>query len=168
MSKNLQDCRYPRGRYRAKCCRKAYGYCRRRRALGSHAGVRHLEWASCDYYQHHGQMMWTHWFEQLKGFDAIYFGAVGWRIRARHISLWVRCRNLRRDFEQYVNLRPVRLFPGVPCPLANKQPGDIDFYVVRENTKGEYSSLAGGCSKAPSAKCDPRNRLTSARAWTVS
>ena len=49
----------------------------------------------------------------------------------------------RRDFEQYVNLRPVRLFPGVPCPLANKQPGDIDFYVVRENTEGEYSSLGG-------------------------
>ncbi len=53
-----------------------------------------------------------------------------------HISLWGSLLKFRRDFEQYVNLRPVRLFPGVPCPLANKQPGDIDFYVVRENTEG--------------------------------
>ncbi|KMQ82163.1 tartrate dehydrogenase, partial [Lasius niger] len=103
-----------------------------------------FEWASCDYYQHHGQMMPDDWFEQLKGFDAIYFGAVGWPDTVPdHISLWGSLLKFRRDFEQYVNLRPVRLFPGVPCPLANKQPGDIDFYVVRENTEGEYSSLGG-------------------------
>lgn len=103
-----------------------------------------FEWASCDYYQHHGQMMPDDWFEQLKGFDAIYFGAVGWPDAVPdHISLWGSLLKFRRDFEQYVNLRPVRLFPGVPCPLANKQPGDIDFYVVRENTEGEYSSLGG-------------------------
>ncbi|POC80476.1 tartrate dehydrogenase, partial [Vibrio vulnificus] len=76
--------------------------------------------------------------------DAIYFGAVGWPDTVPdHISLWGSLLKFRRDFEQYVNLRPVRLFPGVPCPLANKQPGDIDFYVVRENTEGEYSSLGG-------------------------
>lgn len=103
-----------------------------------------FEWASCDYYQHHGQMMPDDWFEQLKGLDAIYFGAVGWPDTVPdHISLWGSLLKFRRDFEQYVNLRPVRLFPGVPCPLANKQPGDIDFYVVRENTEGEYSSLGG-------------------------
>ena len=103
-----------------------------------------FEWASCDYYQHHGQMMPDDWFEQLIGFDAIYFGAVGWPDTVPdHISLWGSLLKFRRDFEQYVNLRPVRLFPGVPCPLANKQPGDIDFYVVRENTEGEYSSLGG-------------------------
>ncbi|EMH4930383.1 tartrate dehydrogenase [Serratia ureilytica] len=103
-----------------------------------------FEWASCDYYQHHGQMMPDDWFKQLKGFDAIYFGAVGWPDTVPdHISLWGSLLKFRRDFEQYVNLRPVRLFPGVPCPLANKQPGDIDFYVVRENTEGEYSSLGG-------------------------
>ncbi|HEJ9174662.1 tartrate dehydrogenase [Serratia nevei] len=103
-----------------------------------------FEWASCDYYQHHGQMMPDDWFEQLKDFDAIYFGAVGWPDTVPdHISLWGSLLKFRRDFEQYVNLRPVRLFPGVPCPLANKQPGDIDFYVVRENTEGEYSSLGG-------------------------
>jgi tartrate dehydrogenase/decarboxylase/D-malate dehydrogenase len=103
-----------------------------------------FEWASCDYYLQHGQMMPEDWFEQLKDFDAIYFGAVGWPDKVPdHISLWGSLLKFRRDFDQYVNLRPVRLFPGVPCPLANKQPGDIDFYVVRENTEGEYSSLGG-------------------------
>lgn len=103
-----------------------------------------FDWASCDYYQQYGQMMPEDWFKQLQGFDAIYFGAVGWPDKVPdHISLWGSLLKFRRDFDQYVNLRPVRLFPGVPCPLANKKPGDIDFYVVRENTEGEYSSLGG-------------------------
>ena len=103
-----------------------------------------FEWASCDYYQTHGQMMPDDWFEQLKSFDAIYFGAVGWPEKVPdHISLWGSLLKFRREFDQYVNLRPVRLFPGVPCPLADKKPGDIDFYVVCENTEGEYSSLGG-------------------------
>ncbi|AFJ46511.1 tartrate dehydrogenase [Shimwellia blattae] len=104
----------------------------------------HIEWASCEYYQHHGKMMPDDWFERLKSFDAIYFGAVGWPDTVPdHISLWGSLLKFRQDFQQYVNLRPVRLFPGVPCPLAGKQPGDIDFYVVRENTEGEYSSAGG-------------------------
>lgn len=103
-----------------------------------------FDWANCDYYLQHGQMMPEDWFEQLQSFDAIYFGAAGWPEKVPdHISLWGSLLKFRRDFDQYVNLRPVRLFPGVPCPLANKQPGDIDFYVVRENTEGEYSSLGG-------------------------
>jgi tartrate dehydrogenase/decarboxylase/D-malate dehydrogenase len=103
-----------------------------------------FDWANCDYYQQHGQMMPNDWFAQLKNFDAIYFGAVGWPDKVPdHISLWGSLLKFRRDFDQYVNLRPVQLFPGVPCPLANKQPGDIDFYVVRENTEGEYTSLGG-------------------------
>ncbi len=103
-----------------------------------------FEWASCDYYEQHQKMMPDDWFELLKPFDAIYFGAVGWPDRVPdHISLWGSLLKFRREFDQYVNLRPVRLFPGVPCPLANKKPGDIDFYVVRENTEGEYSSLGG-------------------------
>jgi tartrate dehydrogenase/decarboxylase/D-malate dehydrogenase len=103
-----------------------------------------FDWASCDYYLQHGQMMPDDWFDQLKGFDAIYFGAVGWpEAVPDHISLWGSLIKFRRQFDQYVNLRPVRLMPGVPCPLANKQPGDIDFYVVRENTEGEYSSVGG-------------------------
>ena len=104
----------------------------------------HFAWASCDYYVQHGKMMPDDWFDQLKGFDAIFFGAVGWpEIVPDHISLWGSLLKFRRQFDQYVNLRPVRLMPGVPCPLANKQPGDIDFYIVRENTEGEYSSVGG-------------------------
>ncbi|NGZ84916.1 tartrate dehydrogenase [Duganella aceris] len=103
-----------------------------------------FEWANCDYYKQHGKMMPDDWFEQLKGFEAIFFGAVGWpEIVPDHISLWGSLLQFRRRFDQYVNLRPVRLMPGVPCPLANKQPGDIDFYIVRENTEGEYSSVGG-------------------------
>jgi tartrate dehydrogenase/decarboxylase/D-malate dehydrogenase len=103
-----------------------------------------FEWASCDYYVQHGKMMPDDWFAQLQPFDAIYFGAVGMPdIVPDHISLWGSLIQFRRQFDQYVNLRPVRLMPGVPCPLANKKPGDIDFYVVRENTEGEYSSVGG-------------------------
>ena len=101
-------------------------------------------WADCQYYAQHGKMMPDDWFAQLKDFDAIYFGAVGWPDTVPdHVSLWGSLIKFRREFDQYVNLRPVRLMPGVPCPLANKQPGDIDFFVVRENTEGEYSSVGG-------------------------
>jgi tartrate dehydrogenase/decarboxylase/D-malate dehydrogenase len=104
----------------------------------------HFEWASCDYYLQHGKMMPDDWKSQLDGVDAIFFGAVGWPDTVPdHISLWGSLLKFRREFDQYVNLRPVRLMPGVPCPLANKKPGDIDFYVVRENTEGEYSAVGG-------------------------
>ncbi|MGU7783608.1 tartrate dehydrogenase [Burkholderia sp. PU8-34] len=104
----------------------------------------HFEWASCDYYLQHGKMMPDDWFDTLRGYDAIYFGAVGWPDKVPdHISLWGSLLKFRREFDQYVNLRPVRLLPGVPCPLANRKPGDIDFYVVRENTEGEYTSVGG-------------------------
>src|SRR5690606_20450301 len=84
------------------------------------------------------------WFEQLRGFDAIYFGAVGWPATVPdHISLWGSLIQFRRCFDEYVNLRPVRLMKGVPCPLAGREPGDIDFYVVRENSEGEYSAVGG-------------------------
>jgi tartrate dehydrogenase/decarboxylase/D-malate dehydrogenase len=103
-----------------------------------------IPWANCDYYLKHGHMMPPDWFEQLQGFEAIYFGAVGWPATVPdHISLWGSLIKFRRDFDEYVNLRPVRLMPGVPCPLANRKPGDIDFYVVRENTEGEYSPVGG-------------------------
>ena len=103
-----------------------------------------FEWADCDYYARHGKMMPDDWREQLAGYEAIYFGAVGWPATVPdHISLWGSLLKFRREFDQYVNLRPVRLMPGVACPLANKQPGDIDFYVVRENTEGEYSAVGG-------------------------
>lgn len=104
----------------------------------------HFDWACADYYLQHGDMMPADWFEQLKGFDAILFGAVGWPdVVPDHVSLWGSLLKFRREFDQYINLRPVKLMAGVPCPLANKQPGDIDFLVVRENTEGEYTDLGG-------------------------
>jgi tartrate dehydrogenase/decarboxylase/D-malate dehydrogenase len=104
----------------------------------------HFDFASCDYYAKHGQMMPDNWKDQIGGHDAIYFGAVGWPDTVPdHISLWGSLLKFRREFDQYVNLRPCRLMPGIPSPLANRKPGDIDFYVVRENTEGEYSSVGG-------------------------
>ncbi|OYY55864.1 MAG: tartrate dehydrogenase, partial [Polynucleobacter sp. 24-46-87] len=104
----------------------------------------HFDFASCDYYLQYGTMMPDDWFETLMQYDAIFFGAVGMpKILPDHVSLWGSLIQFRRCFDQYVNLRPVRLLPGVPCPLANRKPGDIDFYVVRENTEGEYSSVGG-------------------------
>jgi len=103
-----------------------------------------FDFASCDYYAQHGHMMPDDWKSQIGSHDAIFFGAVGWPEKVPdHISLWGSLLLFRREFDQYVNLRPVRLMPGIPSPLANRLPGDIDFYVVRENTEGEYSSVGG-------------------------
>src|ERR1700736_2688214 len=104
----------------------------------------HIEWASCDYYARTGAMMPEDWKARLDGMDAIYCGAVGWPATVPdHIALWGSLLRFRREFDQYINLRPVRLFEGVPCPLAGRKAGDIDFYVVRENTEGEYTNLGG-------------------------
>ena len=106
--------------------------------------LNYFDFANCDYFQKHGQMMPDNWFDQLVNHDAIYYGAVGMpSIVPDHISLWGSLIQFRRRFDQYVNLRPVKLMPGIPCPLANRKPGDIDFYVVRENTEGEYSNAGG-------------------------
>jgi tartrate dehydrogenase/decarboxylase/D-malate dehydrogenase len=103
-----------------------------------------FDFASCDYYLKHNKMLPDNWKGLIGGHDAIFFGAVGWpEIVPDHISLWGSLIQFRREFDQYVNLRPVRLMPGMPCPLAGRKPGDIDFYVVRENTEGEYSSIGG-------------------------
>jgi tartrate dehydrogenase/decarboxylase/D-malate dehydrogenase len=76
--------------------------------------------------------------------EALLFGAAGWPAQVPdHISLWGSLIKFRRDFDQYINLRPARLFEGVPCPLANRKPGEIDMLIVRENTEGEYSSVGG-------------------------
>ena len=89
-------------------------------------------------------MMPDDWKQQLEGIDAIYFGAVGWPATVPdNVSLWGSLLKFRREFDQYINLRPVRLFDGVPCPLAGRKPGDIDYLVVRENTEGEYTNLGG-------------------------
>jgi tartrate dehydrogenase/decarboxylase/D-malate dehydrogenase len=103
-----------------------------------------FDFASCDYYLEHGQMLPDDWHATLSQFDAIFYGAIGWPDKVPdHISLWGSLLKFRREFDQYVNLRPCRLLPGIKSPLADREPGDIDFYVVRENTEGEYSSVGG-------------------------
>ena len=101
-----------------------------------------FDW-SCETYKKTGQMMPEDGIYQTSEHDAIYLGAVGFPGVPDHISLWGLLIPFRREFQQYVNLRPVRLFKGVPSPLANRRPGDIDFYVVRENVEGEYSEIGG-------------------------
>ena len=95
----------------------------------------------CEYYLQHGRMMPEDGLQTLKGFDAIYLGAVGWPTVPDHVSLWNLLLPIRRGFDQYVNLRPARLLRGVQSPLA--QPGALDVTVVRENTEGEYSDSGG-------------------------
>jgi tartrate dehydrogenase/decarboxylase/D-malate dehydrogenase len=102
----------------------------------------HFDW-SCDRFLKSGAFMPKDGIEQLRGFDAIYLGAVGWPGIPDHVSLWGLLIPIRRSFEQYVNLRPVRLLKGVPCPLAGKKPGDIEYWIVRENCEGEYSNVGG-------------------------
>jgi len=101
-----------------------------------------FDW-SCAYYQRHGRMMPEDGLDRIAGHDAIFLGAVGWPSVPDLISLWGLLIPIRRRFQQYVNLRPVRLFEGVPCPLAGRRPGDIDFLIVRENNEGEYSEIGG-------------------------
>ena len=117
-------------------------------AVGGRFDIRfqwdHFDFASCDYYQKHGRMLPQNWFDTLKHYDAIFFGAVGDPSRVPdHVSLWGSLLQFRRAFDQYVNLRPCRLMPGIRSPLAGREPGEIDFYVVRENTEGEYSNMGG-------------------------
>ncbi len=104
----------------------------------------HFDFATCDYYARHGQMMPDDWKAKIGGHDAIFFGAVGWPDTVPdHVSLWGSLLLFRREFDQYVNLRPAKLMPGVKSPLAGREPGDIDMYIVRENTEGEYSAIGG-------------------------
>lgn len=109
----------------------------------------HFDFSSWDYFEKHGQMLPDNWKDQIGGHDAIYFGAVGWPDKiADHVSLWGSLLLFRREFDQYVNLRPVRLMPGIIAPVvrrdgSRREPGEIDMLIVRENTEGEYSSVGG-------------------------
>jgi tartrate dehydrogenase/decarboxylase/D-malate dehydrogenase len=115
-------------------------------AVGRRHGIRfdwqYFDW-SCERYAKTGAMMPADGLEQIKGHDAIFFGAVGFPNVPDHVSLWGLLIPMRRGFQQYVNLRPVRLMPGIRSPLADRAAGDIDFWIVRENTEGEYSSVGG-------------------------
>ena len=119
------------------------------RRFGIDLAIEHFDFAHCGYYARHGKMMPDDWKEQLAGFEAIFFGAVGWPATVPdHVSLWGSLIKFRREFDQYVNLRPARLMPGIRSPLVDRQgqalkPGDIDMLIVRENTEGEYSAVGG-------------------------
>ena len=108
---------------------------------------------SCAYYLEHGTMMPEDGIEQLTPFDAILLGAVGDPAVADHVSLWGLLLPIRRRFDQYVNLRPVKLLKGVSSPLAGRGPEDIDFLVVRENTEGEYSNSGGRMFENSEREC---------------
>ncbi|HEX9720983.1 MAG TPA: tartrate dehydrogenase [Ramlibacter sp.] len=109
----------------------------------------HFDFSSWDYCEKHGKMLPDDWKDRIGGHDAIYFGAVGWPEKIPdHVSLWGSLLLFRREFDQYVNLRPARLMPGIIAPVVRRdgsarQPGEIDMYIVRENTEGEYSSIGG-------------------------
>src|SRR6266850_1930129 len=98
---------------------------------------------SCEYYKNNGRMMPEDGLAQIRRHDAIFLGAVGFPGVPDHVSLWGLLIPIRREFQQYANVRPVRLMEGVPSPLRDRKPGDIDFWVVRENNEGEYSAIGG-------------------------
>jgi tartrate dehydrogenase/decarboxylase/D-malate dehydrogenase len=97
----------------------------------------------CDHYLAHKRMMPVDGFERLAAFDAIFLGAIGDPRVPDHVSVWELILPLRQRFDQYVNLRPMKLLPGVHCPLAGRVPADIDMVCVRENSEGEYAGLGG-------------------------
>ena len=113
---------------------------------GAKSGVgfewQEFDW-SCETYAKTGRMMPEDGVEQLRPFDGIFLGAVGFPGVADHVSLWGLLIPLRRAFRQYVNLRPIKLLPGVTSPLSGRGAGDIDFVIVRENNEGEYSEMGG-------------------------
>ena len=123
-----------------------------------------FDFAHCRYYVQHGQMLPDDWKEQIGGHDAIFYGAVGWPATVPdHVSLWGSLLKFRREFDQYVNLRPARLLPGVRSPLVNRQgqplkPGDIDMWIVRENTEANTPALVAACTPAQSARSCCRRR----------
>ena len=114
--------------------------------VGSRFGIAwqwgHFDW-SCERYARDGRMMPADGLEHIRQHDAIFLGAVGFPGVPDHVSLWQLLIPIRREFKQYVNLRPVRLMPGIASPLAGREVGDIDYWVVRENNEGEYSEIGG-------------------------
>jgi tartrate dehydrogenase/decarboxylase / D-malate dehydrogenase len=112
------------------------------RRYGFQLKWQHYDW-SCERFAKAGAMMPKDGLDQIKGMDGIFLGAVGYPGVPDHVSLWGLLIPIRRNFQQYVNLRPVRLLAGIESPLKDRKPGDIDFYVVRENNEGEYSEIGG-------------------------
>jgi tartrate dehydrogenase/decarboxylase/D-malate dehydrogenase len=119
------------------------------RKFGIELQLDHFDFSSWAYFEKHGKMLPDDWKDRIGGHDAIFFGAVGMPDKIPdHISLWGSLLLFRREFDQYINLRPARLMPGITAPVVRRdgtprQPGEIDMYIVRENTEGEYSSIGG-------------------------
>ncbi len=112
------------------------------RRTGADLEFEELPWG-CDFYAKTGRMMPEDALRTLAGYDAIYLGAIGWPTVPDHVSLWECLLPIRKTFEQYINLRPVRLPPGISSPLSGRGPDDIDMLFIRENTEGEYSGTGG-------------------------
>ena len=114
------------------------------KAAAGACGLEFVEFPwGCEFYTRHGTMMDADGLEQLQAFDAIYLGAVGDPAVPDHVSVWELILPIRQRFDQYVNLRPMRLLPGVRSPLEGRVPADIDMVCVRENSEGEYSGVGG-------------------------
>ena len=118
----------------------------------------HFDW-SCETYTRTGRMMPEDGLAQLRPFEAIYLGAVGFPGVPDHVSLWGLLIPIRREFHQYINLRPVRLLPGVKSPLAGRGPADIDMLIVRENNEGEYSESGAASTAAARTRWRPERDL---------
>src|SRR5512143_2052646 len=120
-------------------------------AAGSRFGIR-FQWDpypwSCEYYAKTGRMMPEDGLDQIRHHDAIFLGAVGFPGVPDHVSLWGLLIKIRRGFDQYANVRPVRLMPGVPSPLRGREAGEVDFVVVRETARGSTRRSADGASRA--------------------
>src|ERR1700688_3473565 len=112
------------------------------RRFDLHFSCTHFDW-SCETYVKTGKMMPNDGLEQLRPFDSIFLGAVGYPGVPDHVSLWGLLIPIRRGFKQYVNRRPARLLEGITSPLSGRKAGDIDFIIVRENSEGEYSEVGG-------------------------
>jgi tartrate dehydrogenase/decarboxylase/D-malate dehydrogenase len=118
---------------------------------------------SCERFHNEGAMMPEDGLDSIKDHNAILLGAVGFPGVADHISLWGLLIPIRREFQQYVNLRPIRLFEGVPCPLVGREPGDIDFWIVRENNEGEYSEIGGRMNRGTNEEIAVQQSIFSRR-----
>ncbi len=112
------------------------------KAEGFSLEVKRVPWGS-NFYLEHGRMVEEGGIESLRGYEAIYFGAVGSTKVPDHVTVWELILPIRQKFDQFVNLRPMRLLPGLKSPLAGRGPADIDMVCVRENTEGEYCGAGG-------------------------
>jgi len=124
----------------------------------------HFDFSSWDYFERHGKMLPDNWKDLIGTHDAIYFGAVGWPDKLPdHVSLWGSLLQFRREFDQYVNLRPARLMSGITCPVVRRDgsarlPGEIDMVIVRKTPRVNTPASVGTCTPVPSAKSSCKRR----------